>query len=139
MWNLVRGLRERGVTIILTTHYIEEAEEMADRVGVINHGEIVLVERTRELMDKLGRKELRLQLAEPLATLPEALSDPPLSLEAEGQELVYRFDARNDQGDVAGLLRRLDEQGIAFRDLRTRESSLEEIFVDLVHNGRKGD
>ncbi|MBM1142537.1 ABC transporter ATP-binding protein [Alcanivorax sp. ZXX171] len=139
MWNLVRGLRARGVTIILTTHYIEEAEEMADRVGVINHGEIVLVERTRELMDKLGRKELRLQLAEPLATLPEALSDPPLSLEAEGQELVYRFDARHDQGDVAGLLRRLDEQGIAFRDLRTRESSLEEIFVDLVHNGRKGD
>ncbi|WP_338015201.1 ABC transporter ATP-binding protein [Alloalcanivorax marinus] len=139
MWNLVRGLRERGVTIILTTHYIEEAEEMADRVGVINHGRIILVERTRDLMEKLGRKELRLQLTSPLETLPEALDGLSLSLEEDGHELVYRFDARRDQGDVAGLLRRLADLGIEFRDLRTRESSLEEIFVDLVHNGGKGD
>lgn len=139
MWNLVRGLRERGVTIILTTHYIEEAEEMADRVGVISGGEIILVEHTRTLMEKLGRKELRLQLAAPLEAIPAGLSDLNLVLEGDGHELVYGFDARHDQADVAGLLRRLGEQGIEFRDLRTRESSLEDIFVDLVHNRRTGD
>ncbi len=139
MWNLVRGLRERGVTIILTTHYIEEAEEMADRVGVINGGEIILVEHTRTLMEKLGRKELRLQLANPLAAIPPGLTDLNLTLDADGHELVYGFDARHDQADVAGLLRRLGEHGIEFRDLRTRESSLEDIFVDLVHNRRTGD
>lgn len=139
MWKLVRGLRDQGVTIILTTHYIEEAEEMADRVGVINHGEIILVERTRTLMEKLGRKELRLHLATPLESVPATLADLALTLESDGHELVYRFDARHEHGDIAGLLRRLAEQRIEFRDLRTRESSLEEIFVDLVHNARTGD
>jgi len=139
MWNLVRGLRERGVTIILTTHYIEEAEEMADRVGVISGGQIIVVEHTRTLMEKLGRKELRLQLAAPLETVPAALADLNLAVEADGYELVYSFDARHDQGDIAGLLRRLGEQGIEFRDLRTRESSLEDIFVDLVHHRGTGD
>ena len=129
MWEMVRGLRENGVTIILTTHYIEEAEEMADRVGVINRGEIVLVENKHTLMEKLGRKELRLQLSEPLSAVPESLAPMSLTLSADGHEL----------GDIAGLLRRLGELGIEFRDLRTRESSLEEIFVDLVHNGKPGE
>ena len=135
MWEMVRGLRENGVTIILTTHYIEEAEEMADRVGVINHGEIILVENKHTLMEKLGRKELRLQLSEPLDAVPESLAPLDLTLGADGYELVYSFDARHEHGDIAGLLRRLSELGIEFRDLRTRESSLEDIFVNLVHNG----
>ena len=139
MWEMVRGLRENGVTIILTTHYIEEAEEMADRVGVINRGEIVLVENKHTLMEKLGRKELRLQLSEPLSAVPESLAPMSLTLSADGHELVYSFDARHEHGDIAGLLRRLGELGIEFRDLRTRESSLEEIFVDLVHNGKPGE
>lgn len=133
MWEMVHGLRENGVTIILTTHYIEEAEQMADRIGVINRGNIVLVEEKHALMEKLGKKELRLNLAAPLAALPAALDDLPLLLAADGHELVYHFDARQEHGDIAGLLRRLGEQGIDFTDLRTRESSLEEIFVSLVH------
>ena len=133
MWEMVHGLRENGVTIILTTHYIEEAEQMADRIGVINRGSIVLVEEKHALMEKLGKKELRLNLAAPLAALPAALDDLPLLLAADGHELVYHFDARQEHGDIAGLLRRLGEQGIDFTDLRTRESSLEEIFVSLVH------
>lgn len=133
MWEMVHGLRAQGVTIILTTHYIEEAEQMADRVGVINHGELVLVEDKTTLMRKLGSKELRLQLEAPLTVIPTALAGLDLSLEGDGHELIYRFDARHESGDIAGLLRHLAELGIGFKDLRTRESSLEEIFVNLVH------
>ena len=139
MWEMVRGLRERGVTVILTTHYIEEAEQMADRIGVINHGELVLVEGKAALMEKLGSKELRLQLDTPLERVPEALAALDLTLAADGHELIYRFDARHEHGDIAGLLRRLDELGIEFKDLRTRESSLEEIFVSLVHDNDRAD
>ena len=136
MWAMVHRLRERGVTIILTTHYIEEAEEMADRVGVINQGEIILVEEKSRLMQKLGRKELRLQLQQPLVTVPESLADYALSLAADGHELIYSFDAHDEHTGIPDLLRRLNQQGIEFRDLRTRQSSLEEIFVSLVRNGR---
>jgi len=132
MWAMVRGLRENGVTIILTTHYIEEAEEMADRIGVIRNGEIILVEDKVQLMAKLGSKELRLHLQQPLAAIPEALASEPVSLEADGHDLIYSFDAQREQAGVARLLRRLGELGIEFRDLQTRESSLEDIFVGLV-------
>jgi ABC-2 type transport system ATP-binding protein len=132
MWNLVRSLRERGVTIILTTHYIQEAEEMADRIGVINHGELVLVEDKATLMNKLGRRFLSLDLAQPLAAIPAELQDLPLELKAEGRQLDYAFDAKHD--DIPGLLQRLAAAGINFTDLTTRESSLEEIFVRLVHD-----
>ncbi|MEX1228385.1 MAG: ABC transporter ATP-binding protein [Marinobacter sp.] len=133
MWNMVRGLRDKGVTIILTTHYIEEAEEMADRIGVIREGEIILVEETHRLMAKLGKKELRLQLQAPLDKIPGILALEPLALSEDGYELVYTFDAQQEQAGVARLLRQLGDQGIDFRDLQTRESSLEEIFVGLVH------
>lgn len=133
MWAMVRGLRESGVTIILTTHYIEEAEEMADRIGVIRNGEIILVEDKAALMAKLGSKELRLHLQHPLQAIPHALEGEPVSLEAEGYDLIYTFDAQREQAGVARLLRLLGEQGIEFRDLQTRESSLEEIFVGLVN------
>ena len=132
MWEQVRRLRERGVTIILTTHYIEEAEEMADRVGVINGGEIILVEEKTALMKKLGRKRLTLDLAAPLAAVPGSLADLPLTLEDGGRALVYAFDAKAEDTGIAPLLARLAEAGIAFRDLRTEESSLEDIFVGLV-------
>ncbi len=132
MWALVRQLRDQGVTIILTTHYIEEAEDMADRIGVINHGELVLVEETRTLMDKLGRRELRLHLHQPLNAVPAALERFPLTLEGNGHELVYTYDTQQADGDIPELLRRLDEQGIEFRDLHSSQSSLEEIFVNLV-------
>ncbi len=132
MWRMVRGLRERGVTIILTTHYIEEAEEMADRVAVINHGRIVLVENKTELMAKLGRKELKLLLNTPLAAIPSELSGLPLQLSADGAELTYAFDPHAERTGIAALLRRLAELGVDFKDLQTRESSLEEIFVSLV-------
>ena len=135
MWQMVHGLRERGVTIILTTHYIEEAEQMADRIGVINKGEIILVEQKAALMQKLGRKQLTLQLQAPLKQLPPSLSRPQLALSASGDELVYTFDAQNDDTGIAALLRQLNELGIDFKDLRTRESSLEEIFVSLVRTG----
>ena len=132
MWEMVRGLRENGVTIILTTHYIEESEEMADRIAVINRGEIVLVDDTVALMDKLGKKELRLYLKQPLDKLPDEFAGYPLELVDDGHELVYTFDSTRDRTGIAALLRRLDEHGIEFRDLHSRESSLEEIFVSLV-------
>jgi ABC-2 type transport system ATP-binding protein len=132
MWALVRRLRESGVTIILTTHYIEEAEEMADRIGVIHRGELILVEDKRELMHKLGKKELTLHLAEPLGTVPAALQDWSLTLKNGGRELEYRFDEAADHASVPSLLRRMDELGLAYKDLNTRQSSLEDIFVSLV-------
>ena len=132
MWNMVRGLRDRGVTIILTTHYIEEAEEMADRVGVISKGRLILVEEKQALIRKLGRKTLTLNLAEPLDAVPAGLAEWRLRLAGEGHELVYEFDSQAESTGVPSLLRRMSELGIAFRDLRTRQSSLEDIFVGLV-------
>ena len=136
MWNMVRHLRERGTTIILTTHYIEEAEEMADRVGVINKGELILVEEKNELMKKLGRKVLHLQLAEPLATIPPALADWQLALSKDGSTLTYEFDAKADRTGVPSLLAAMRDAGIAFKDLDTKQSSLEDIFVGLIHHRR---
>ncbi len=132
MWAMVRGLRESGVTIILTTHYIEEAEEMADRIGVISKGEIILVEDKAALMQKLGKKQLKMQLQNPLAAIPAELASHPLELSADGNELVYTFDAQGEKTGIAGLLRRLNEHGIDFKDLQSSESSLEDIFVNLV-------
>ncbi|HMI18644.1 MAG TPA: ABC transporter ATP-binding protein [Sphingomonas sp.] len=132
MWALVRKLREKGVTIILTTHYIEEAEEMADRVGVIDHGKLLLVEDKAALMRKLGKRRLTVVLQEPMAALPAALSDWPLALEDDGHKLVYSFDAEADALGIPKLLRRLDELHIDYRDLDTARSSLEDIFVGLV-------
>jgi ABC-2 type transport system ATP-binding protein len=137
MWALVRQLRESGVTIILTTHYIEEAEEMADRIGVIDKGRLLLVEDKHVLMRKLGRKQLSLTLQSPLEAVPEALASLPLELADEGRTLVYTFDSQVEETGIAGLLRRLGELGIEFKDLHSSESSLEEIFVELVHNGRQ--
>ncbi|AJD47303.1 ABC transporter ATP-binding protein [Isoalcanivorax pacificus W11-5] len=136
MWEMVRRLRENGVTIILTTHYIEEAEEMADRIGVINKGRIVLVEDKHVLMQQLGKKQLTLHLQQPLAAIPSALAGLPLTLSVDGSELVYTFDTQSEQTGIATLLRRLGEQGIDFLDLKTSQSSLEEIFVSLVHDSR---
>jgi ABC-2 type transport system ATP-binding protein len=135
MWAMVRKLRERGVTIILTTHYIEEAEEMADRVGVILKGELILVEDKATLMTKLGKKTLTLQLQEPLEALPAELGDWALELKAEGTELVYVFDSNAERTGVPSLMRRLSDLGIGFKDLSTQQSSLEDIFVGLVHGG----
>ncbi len=132
MWDLVRRMRDQGVTIILTTHYIDEAEEMADRIGVINHGELVIVEEKSRLMKQLGKRQLTLTLQEPLAAIPPELGDWPLALNANGHELQFTFDASVEQTGVAPLLRRLEQLGINYRDLNTRESSLEEIFVSLV-------
>jgi len=132
MWEMVRGLRDDGVTVILTTHYIEEAEEMADRIGVINRGELILVEDKAALMKKLGRKQLTLQLQEKLDRVPEALRGLPLELVIGGAGLVYTFDAADERAQITGLLRRLDEAGVVFKDLHTRQSTLEDIFVDLV-------
>ena len=132
MWEMVRGLRENGVTIILTTHYIEEAEEMADRVGVISGGKIVVVEEKTALMQKLGKKELRLQLQTGMTEIPGDLSDYDLKLETDGTELIYSFDTKQEHTGIAELLRKLDKQGIDFKDLRSSQSSLEEIFVKLV-------
>jgi ABC-2 type transport system ATP-binding protein len=136
MWQMVRELREGGVTIILTTHYIEEAEEMADRIGVINKGEIVLVEEKSVLMRKLGRKQLTLHLQHPLERVPPQLAGRQLELSADGNDLIYTFDTQADSTGIAGLLRQLSELGIDFKDLRTEESSLEEIFVNLVSTRR---
>mgnify|MGYP001486134333 FL=1 len=133
MWEMVRKLRENGTTIILTTHYIEEAEEMADRIGVIRQGEIILVEDKNRLMSKLGKKELRLQLQQKLDKLPGELTLEPIELSEDGYELVYTFDSQQQQAGVARLLRTLGDLDIEYRDLQTRESSLEEIFVGLVH------
>ncbi len=134
MWKMVQGLRESGVTIILTTHYIEEAEEMADRIGVISKGELILVEDKAVLMQKLGKKQLTLQLQSRLQAIPPELSDYQLELSSDGNELVYSFDARSEQTGIAGLLKRLGENGIDFKDLQTKQSSLEEIFVSLVRS-----
>ncbi len=132
MWQMVRDLRASGVTIILTTHYIEEAEEMADRIGVISQGEIILVEDKAALMQKLGKKQLKLHLQNPLAVIPAELAGHPLELSADGSELIYTYDAQGKQTGIAGLLRRLNEHGIDFKDLQSSESSLEDIFVSLV-------
>ncbi|MEP7185200.1 MAG: ABC transporter ATP-binding protein [Rhodanobacter sp.] len=132
MWEMVRALRASGVTVILTTHYIDEAEEMADRIGVINKGELILVEEKAALMNKLGRKQLTLQLQNPLETIPGSLDEYALELADNGHQLVYSFDTRNENTGIDILLRRLGEAGIDFKDLKTSQSSLEDIFVDLV-------
>jgi ABC-2 type transport system ATP-binding protein len=136
MWELVRSLRAGGVTIILTTHYIDEAEEMADRVGVINKGEIILVEDKAELMRKLGKKQLTLQLQHRLERLPPELAGYQLDLSADHNELVYTYDAHGDRTNIAALLEALDAAGVSFKDLHTTESSLEDIFVSLVREER---
>ena len=132
MWALVRRLRENGVTIILTTHYIDEAEEMADRIGIIDKGELILVEEKTKLMKKLGKKQLTLNLLKPLAALPLELSDWGLALNADGTELEYTFDADDERAGIPALLQRMTDLGIRFKDLNTRQSSLEDIFVSLV-------
>ena len=132
MWALVRALQARGVTIILTTHYIDEAEEMADRVGVISKGELILVEDKVELMRKLGKKQLTLQLVAPLERVPPELADYHLELAGGGGELIYTYDARGEQPGIAALLDDIESSGIRFKDLRTTQSSLEDIFVNLV-------
>lgn len=132
MWQMIRGLRDSGVTVILTTHYIEEAEEMADRIGVINKGEIVLVEEKAALMQKLGKKQLTLQLQHPLANIPPALASYPLTLAQEGEQLIYTYDEKNEPLRITDLLRQLGALSIEFRDLNTSQSSLEDIFVSLV-------
>ncbi|KMQ77605.1 ABC-type multidrug transport system, ATPase component [Candidatus Burkholderia pumila] len=136
MWNLVRELQSSGVTIILTTHYIEEAEEMADRIGVINRGEIRLVEEKNELMRKLGQKKLTLQLEHTLDAVPAALVSYGLALSADGNELTYTYDAHDEPGRIIALLRHVDEAGVRFKDLQTTQSSLEDIFVSLVREGK---
>ncbi|MDN3638652.1 ABC transporter ATP-binding protein [Simiduia curdlanivorans] len=132
MWTMVRGLRERGATIILTTHYIEEAEEMADRIGIIRKGEILLVEEKRALMQKLGKRELRLHLQTPLPEIPQALQSLPLELCSDGNELIYRFDSQTEHTGIAELLKQLASYNIDFKDLSSSQSSLEDIFVDLL-------
>jgi len=134
MWQMVRGLRERGVTIILTTHYIEEAEEMADRIGVISKGELIVVEEKTALMRTLGKKQLTLHLQQPLAAVPASLAGLPLELQKDGNELIYSFDTSAHDSGIASLLRKLQDAGIEFKDLHTAESSLEEIFVNLVRS-----
>jgi ABC-2 type transport system ATP-binding protein len=132
MWALVRRMRESGVTIILTTHYIDEAEEMAERIGVINKGELIVVEEKSALMKKLGKKQLTLHLLEPMASIPVGLAGWPVKLNAGGNELEYVFEAHEERTGIPALLRRLGELGIGFKDLQTRQSSLEDIFVSLV-------
>ncbi|PWC76400.1 ABC transporter ATP-binding protein [Azospirillum sp. TSH64] len=132
MWEMIGRLRDSGVTIILTTHYIEEAEEMADSIGVISGGRIVLVEEKAALMQKLGKRQLTLQLQSPLGAIPAELADYPLALSEGGRELVYSFDTQQERTGIAGLLRKLGDHGITYTNLRTEESSLEEIFVNLV-------
>lgn len=134
MWAMVRRLRERGVTIILTTHYIEEAEEMADRIGVIRQGQLILVEDKHTLMQRLGRKELQLQLKQPLAAVPASLAAYQLELLDDGHALRYAYDTQQEQTGIAELLAALASAGIEFKDLKSSESSLEEIFVNLVRN-----
>jgi ABC-2 type transport system ATP-binding protein len=137
MWELVRRLRDHGVTIILTTHYIDEAEEMADRIGVVNHGELIVVDEKKALMKKLGKRQLTLTLQEPLAAVPPELADWKLELAGGGHELQLTFDAALEHSGISPLLRRLEQLGIIWRDLNTRESSLEEIFVSLVGRGQR--
>lgn len=137
MWRMVRELRDRGTTIILTTHYIEEAEDMADRIGVINKGELVLVEDKQVLMRKLGKKQLTLTLQRPMTQIPAGLADWSLEISADGSTLVYTFDTQKEETGIAALLRTLGEHGIDFKDLRSSESSLEDIFVSLVHQPKE--
>jgi ABC-2 type transport system ATP-binding protein len=137
MWQLVRELRATGVTIILTTHYIEEAEEMADRIGVITQGRLLLVEDKTALMDKLGKKQVTLLLQDRLATVPAALSDYALALSEDGTELTYTYDTRSEARGIVDFMKHVDAAGIAFKDLRTKQSSLEDIFVSLVEGGRQ--
>jgi ABC-2 type transport system ATP-binding protein len=136
MWELVRRLKGSGVTIILTTHYIEEAEQMADRIGVISRGEIILVEEKDRLMHKLGRKQLILQLADRLAEIPKELAAYNLELSKGGTELIYTFDNEGERTRITALLRAINELGIVFKDLNTKQSSLEEIFVSLVRGNK---
>src|SRR5690242_20505661 len=138
MWQMVRGLREHGVTIILTTHYIDEAEEMADRIGVINKGELILVEDKATLIKKLGKKQLTLVLQEPMKTIPPELAEWHLTLKDGGYELDYTFDTNAERTGVPSLLRRITDLGIHFKDLNTEQSSLEDIFVSLVSERGKG-
>jgi ABC-2 type transport system ATP-binding protein len=137
MWELVRKLRADGTTIILTTHYIEEAEEMADRVGVISRGELIAVDEKRSLMAKMGRKTLDIVLADPLGSVPKSLSEWNLRLENDGHVLCYEFDSHAERTGIASLMKALSDQGIAYKDLSTHQSSLEDIFVELVHRPRE--
>lgn len=136
MWEMVRGLRENGVTIILTTHYIDEAEEMADRIGVINKGEIVLVEEKNVLMEKLGKKQLILELQDPLNNIPVELADYPLELGKDGHQIIYTFDSREQKTGISGLIKQLNDKGIEFKDINSSQSSLEDIFVNLVSDNK---
>ncbi len=136
MWNVVAALREQGVTVILTTHYIEEAEQLADRVGVINNGEIILVEEKKKLMRDLGKKELVLNLHESLANIPTSLDQYGLELSEDGHDLTYTYDTQRDRTGITALLGGLNDAGIHFSDLKTSQSSLEDIFVDLVNRDR---
>jgi ABC-2 type transport system ATP-binding protein len=136
MWDMVRALRSDGTTVILTTHYIEEAEEMADRVGVISRGELIAVDEKTSLMSKMGRKTLKITLTDPLAALPAELADWNLELEDDGHQLSYTFDSNAERTGIASLMRRLTDLGIGYKDLSTRQSSLEDIFVELVHGPR---
>jgi ABC-2 type transport system ATP-binding protein len=136
MWQIVRDLRASGVTIILTTHYIEEAEEMADRIGVINKGEIILVEDKAELMRKLGKKQLTLHLQRRLDAIPDELTAHNLTLAAAGMDLVYTYDTQSERTGITALLQDLNHGGIRFKDLETTQSSLEDIFVGLVRQER---
>lgn len=133
MWRLIHKLRESGVTIILTTHYIEEAEEMADRVGVINQGKIIVVEEKAALMSKLGKKELSMDLMSPLQTIPDSLSEYDLTLKSDGNQLVYTYDTQSERTGISALLQQLAQLGIKFKDLKTEQSSLEDIFINLVN------
>jgi ABC-2 type transport system ATP-binding protein len=136
MWNVVASLREEGVTVILTTHYIEEAEQLADRVGVINHGEIILVQEKERLMRELGKKQLALHLQERLESIPEALAEYGLEVGSDGLELTYTYDTQRSSTGITALLGALHEAGIHFNDLNTSQSSLEDIFVGLVSTKR---
>jgi ABC-2 type transport system ATP-binding protein len=134
MWNLVKTLQDNGTTVILTTHYIEEAEEMADRIGIIRSGELIMVDNKLALMNKLGKKELILQLQHPLETLPKELDLAGLSLSHDHDELIYRFDSKTEDINIAQLLQKVTSLGIVFKDLHTKQSSLEEIFVNIVNS-----
>ena len=137
MWQLVRELRATGVTIILTTHYIEEAEEMADRIGVITKGQLLLVEDKTELMQKLGKKQVTLLLQDRISDVPAALHDYDLTLSTDGTELTYTYDTRNESRGIVDFMKHVNDAGIPFKDLRTKQSSLEDIFVSLVEGGRQ--
>jgi len=132
MWNVVRALRAEGVTVILTTHYIQEAEQLADRVGVINHGELIVVEEKNKLMREFGKKQLLLHLYEPLESVPAQLADYGLELSESGRELIYHYDTKREHTGITALIGDLADAGIRFNDLQTSQSSLEDIFVDLV-------